>query len=194
MTPGCVLLLAVFVYVSGGGLVLCALSAVLLHEAAHGALLALFGAGVAEVEFSAAGGRMVPARPLRLSPLREAAVCLGGPAVNLAAAPLFYYLCGGWPWGQVLSGVHLAAGLLNLLPAEGLDGARALCCLLPEGRALRAVRRLTRIIGGAALAGGGWLLCRYRNPALLIFGGFCTIAGRGEMEYNRIKSKKDGKK
>lgn len=172
LSPDFLLLLCAFAVLAGPLPVAAVLGAAALHEGAHWAALAAFGAGVQRLSFDLFGGRMVPRRPLRLNARREAVVCAAGPAANLCAAALLAALCGRLSFGCFAAGVQLACGLFNLLPASGLDGARILLCLCGRSaRAARAVRALTFLVGTAGVGAGTALLCgRWHNPTVLLFG------------------------
>ena len=172
ITPGFLLLMAVAVLVCEEGVLLCGLLAALIHECGHAAMLCITGGGLARLQLTLFGGVMEPARPLRLSPAKEAAVCLAGPGANLLTAPLFALAGSRSEWGYVLAGLSLSAALFNLLPVSGLDGGRALLFALSgRPRAEEMLRRLTLYAGFTLLCPGVVLLCsRFHNPTLAIFG------------------------
>ena len=101
------------------------LIASLIHEAGHIAAAVLSrtpirfaGMGMAGLslrfDFSAS------------SPLREAAVCLAGPAVGAMVTVVSYFI----GRGTYLAGACAALSLFNLIPASYLDGGAALAALL----------------------------------------------------------------
>ena len=105
-------------------------AALLVHEAGHAAAAAMTGARLEAVGIGAWGIRTVFDYS-GVSPLREAAVLLSGPAANVAAAfiaartkiPAYR---GGMYF--ILACISLAA--VNLRPVEGLDGGAALEALV----------------------------------------------------------------
>lgn len=169
VTPGFIVLLAAFVLVCEGGLLLCGLAAVGVHELGHMLALWAMGAGVERVRFTLFGGEILPAHPLRLSPAGELCVLACGPLTNLVLAAGGALAGAALPWGYVLAGVSLSLALVNLLPVPGLDGGRmlALCC--PPG----ALKRAAFAAGLVLCVAGCLLLCsEYRNPTLLLFGAW----------------------
>lgn len=172
ITPGFLLLMAVAVLICEEGVLLCGLIAATIHEAGHAVMLCITGGGLARLQLNLFGGVMEPAYPLRLSPTKEAAVCLAGPAANLLTAPLFSFAGSRSEWGYVLAGLSLSAALFNLLPISGLDGGRALLFILAgRPRAEAMLRRLTLCAGFVLLCPGIVLLCsRFHNPTLAVFG------------------------
>ena len=172
ITPGFLLLMAVAVLICEEGVLLCGLIAAGIHECGHAAMLCITGGGLARLRLTLFGGVMEPARPLRLSPAKEAAVCLAGPGANLLTVPLFALAGSRSEWGYVLAGLSLSAAVFNLLPVSGLDGGRALLFALSgRPRAEEMLRRLTLYAGFALLCPGVVLLCsRFHNPTLAIFG------------------------
>ncbi len=131
--------------------------ACMLHELGHYAAIRFLGGRVAKVRLSACGAEMIlsAAKPLGHGALFLAA--LSGPMVNLALAAL---LAGRGGEGDFLAGLHLALALFNLLPAQPLDGGRALFSLV----ALLASPQLasdvvwwtTLLTAGGLLALGFW--------------------------------------
>lgn len=103
-----------------GNAALC-LYAALLHEAAHIAVVALYGFRPKSLCFGAFGMRMeLPLLPYAIT----ASVALAGPLCNLVFAGLSALV--GWNACVV---VHLALGGFNLLPFRPLDGGQALYAL-----------------------------------------------------------------
>ena len=181
ITPGFLLLLAVAVLVCEDGLLACGLLAALIHEMGHAAMLFITGGGLRELRLTLFGGVMEPAYPLRLSPAKEAAVCLAGPGANLLTAPLFAFAGARWEWGYVLAGLSVSAALFNLLPISGLDGGRALLFAAAGWPgAEKMLRRLTLYTGFALLCPGVVLACsRFHNPTLAIFGFWAIFRAIG---------------
>ena len=114
------LLAAWFALVNGWRLLAVILSAALLHELGHLAVLGLLGGRVTGLRISVFGAELTT-DAARLSYPREIAAVLAGPGVNLLCGLL---LARGHAW--VAAGAHLALCLFNLLPVRPLDGGRAL--------------------------------------------------------------------
>jgi Zn-dependent protease len=108
---------------------------VLIHESGHALTALCLGSKRVEVSvwpvFARANVEHFPDR-------REAWIAAAGPAVNLAAAALFFALGGSWdlqlaraPLLDFMATVNLIMGAGNLLPVVPADG----------GRMIRALRR-----------------------------------------------------
>jgi len=141
---GFLLLMAALFYFDTTGFACWLAPAAALHEAGHWLALRLFGARVEAWEFSLRGVEMrLPAWPA-LSYGRDFAATLAGPLFSLLGALLAARLAPGWgPGLYVLSGMSLAHGIYNLLPAGSLDGGRmlrlALCRFCSQDAADRAL-------------------------------------------------------
>lgn len=103
------------------------LAASAMHEGGHFLALMLCGGRPASISIGLFGIRMEQDARAPLSYGRQMLVALAGPAVNLIACMLLYWLSEGW---TAPAGVHAALAILNLLPVEALDGGQALFCLL----------------------------------------------------------------
>ena len=113
-------------------------------------------------------------------------VILAGPLTGAAAAGMSLLLLRLLPGsGAVMEPffvLNLSLAAVNLLPAEPLDGGRALSVLLTRPLGQRRARRLTAwtglILGGGLLALGGYgLLLGVGSGASLLFAAFLLCSG-----------------
>ena len=109
------LLVVLFLLGDQSGSALFVLGAAAIHEGGHLLMMGLAKAPVEAIWFTPFGLRINGA---------EAAVTLGGSAANLAGALLWSIL--PLPGALTFSAFQLVLGLLNLLPAENLDGGKLL--------------------------------------------------------------------
>jgi Zn-dependent protease/CBS domain-containing protein len=119
-------------YVVGGGLVLCLLASVLLHELGHALVARRFGIGVRGITLELLGGYTELDREAP-SPRVELFVSLAGPAVSfalgLASVVAAYLMPSGTlaeELARQLAFSNLVVALFNVLPGLPLDGGRAL--------------------------------------------------------------------
>lgn len=122
-TFSCFALLAfccLFAGFSGGAFLL---SAVLIHELFHLAVLFLFHAPPMCVRVSALGCRMVLNPQKRLNYWKNALVSLAGPAGNLMCFGVMVLLGKG---SRFFAAASLSMGVFHCLPIEPLDGGLAL--------------------------------------------------------------------
>ena len=182
VSPGFLISFAVLLYFDRQNILPWLLPGCVLHEAAHWAALHLMGGGVSDIRLSVSGVAMELRDPGRLSYPGELAATLAGPIANLILA-LLAALLGRWitaPALYLFSGLNFGLMVWNLLPAEPLDGGRALYFILSwlispvlAGMVLRITSLLTgafmTIFGLYALSRGGgftllttgiWLLCK----------------------------------
>lgn len=181
-----------------GGLLLAAslrllfwfLAACLVHELGHWAAIRALGGRVADFRLTGVGAVIFPARSRLFSYREECLVALAGPAASLLLA-LAAGCWGRWLGSEdayLLTGVSLVLGLFNLLPAEPLDGGRAVRAVFslaagPDwGDRLEGV--LTRILGGLLLGAGLWVLSQTGNFLLALCGGWLLCRGLGEGKQN----------
>ena len=175
MTPGALLLAAVLWYQDDDRILLLALAACAVHELGHYLALRLVGGRVARLRITWAGAEMRLSVRCPLSPPRQLAAALAGPAANLLTVPAACAL--GGEGGFCLAGLSMALGVFNLLPAAPLDGGRALCCLLApalgQERAEQGVQALSLVLAGALLGLSGVLVWRgMGNLTLLLTSGW----------------------
>lgn len=168
VSPSFLLSLAVLLYFDRQGILPWLLPGCILHEAAHWAALHLAGGGVSEIRLTISGVAMELRHPDVLSYPGELAAAMAGPLANLLLALLAACL-GRWvtaPALYLLSGLNLGLMVWNLLPAEPLDGGRALYLILSwlispmcAGTVLRVTTLLTAVLmtalGCYALEHGG---------------------------------------
>lgn len=116
----------IFTGAEGG---LACFAAILIHEAAHLAVMGMFHAGLAEIRLSALGCRIISREARLLNDRKNAAVSLAGPEANwvslLLSAALGY---GNSPFALA----SLALALAHSLPVEPLDGGLALHYILRD--------------------------------------------------------------
>lgn len=174
------------VLIGHGGVLCVSMVSILLHEASHAAVAALFGAPPEEIEITPLGALM------RLED--EAALPVGKRLLVLAAGPgMSFGLC--WAamaltrWGvlsveagRLMFCCNVLLLLVNLLPALPLDGGRILALVLGLRMRQETVRRVMRISGTViglccimgnfllSLRQGGW------NLSLTMAGCFIMYA------------------
>ncbi len=142
-------------------------AAFLLHETAHALIARRYRVRTSRVTMTLFGGIPEFDRPM---PHPEAlfATAAGGPAVNLALGVAGYAIAGFVvaPWSvaiEIIAAVNLILGIINLLPAEPLDGGRMLHAATwnatgNSAAAYRAEHRSGRILGSIAIVAGVTLL------------------------------------
>lgn len=144
-----------------------AIGAFLIHEAAHAAIARRYGVSTSHVTMTLFGGVPEFKRPLP-NPEAMFMVATAGPSANLAVCVAAYVLAFGvaTPFAIVLdliARVNLLLALINLLPAQPLDGGRMLHAAMwrasgDAARAFRAEHRSGRILGSVAVVAGMTLL------------------------------------
>lgn len=102
------------------GLVCC-----VLHETGHLIFIKLCGGKIKAIRLGVYGMRITPAANLNLSPLKEAAVCFGGPLMNLVLF-LTSFIIGS----HAFAAINFAMAVFNLLPIESTDGGNILYNIL----------------------------------------------------------------
>lgn len=170
VSPGAVLLLAVFVWLGSPAVLGALLLAALCHELGHYVLLRSRGGWVRELRLGIWGAEMCQAG--RLSYGAELLIAAGGPAANLLLGAL---LAAAGRYGALLyllSGAQLLLGLFNLLPLLPLDGGRMLWLAVSWAsdpfRADRCLRVLGLLLSLPLLGCGLWLLLWQGSPFLLL--------------------------
>jgi Zn-dependent protease len=119
-------------YLVGGGLVLCLLLSVLLHELGHALVARRFGIGVRGITLELLGGYTELDRDAP-SPRVELSVSLAGPAVSFVLGVFAVLAAYVLPAGTLaeelarqLAFSNIVVALFNALPGLPLDGGRAL--------------------------------------------------------------------
>ena len=150
-------------------------AAIIIHEAAHIAVILACKARIERVRVRPAGleitrgGRMT-------SYAADAAIALAGPAASLIAGAVFS--ASGWARDVAVPSVIL--GTLNALPVRGFDGGDALYALLaarlvPE-KAEAAARTVSTVCSAAMWLAAVWLaLYTGGNISLLILSAVIFI-------------------
>lgn len=95
------------------------LSVCILHECGHGLAMCLTGAGLREIQLTAAGLQLRTGTSV-LSKGKLLCIYLSGPLTNLVFAAIFHQI------STEIALLHLVLGLFNLLPFRVLDGGAAL--------------------------------------------------------------------
>lgn len=163
VSPWLALLLGAFVLLSSPALLAALLTAALVHELAHWAVLRRLGGEVRSLQLGLFGARMEIAHPERLSYGGEMLVTAAGPLVNLLLAPGLAWLGREAEVFWLFAGAQLVLGCFNLLPVRpalrgggacggaGADGGEH-CALPAHGeRAVSDDRR-----AGDAFCRAGW--------------------------------------
>ena len=174
---------------------LCAMGALLVHEAGHYAAARLLGERIAQVELTPFGGVMTYAPGKSPSKgIRGVFVAAAGPLGNalalLAASSPSVQRALGHDGTQAFIMANLAMLCLNLLPVLPLDGGSIVFSigyyLFPAGRliALLTTCGMVTGLGLVLLALYGLILLGTLNCSLLMIGGYlmlCARRSRAEM-------------
>lgn len=164
---GFLLLMAGLIYLDGVLFLIQVFVVCVLHETGHCIAAALEGSKVRSLRLTAVGAEMKLASDISLSYMQDARIAFAGPAANLIAAWIAARL-----EANLLAGLNLCFGLLNLLPIRPLDGGRILTdllSLLDPGLAEKIHSGLSILVSGVLL-GLGWAAWRgWGNLSL-----FCT--------------------
>jgi len=155
-----------------------------LHELGHGLVARGLGYRIRSLELWPFGAAL--STDLEAGGLRALAVALAGPLCGLVAAGMSLLCLRLLPGtGEVMEPfflLNLTLSAVNLLPAEPLDGGRALGALLAHGLGTRRARRLTAwtglLLGGGLLALGIYgALLGVGSETALLFAGFLLFSG-----------------
>lgn len=179
VSPWLALLLGAFVLLSSPALLAALLTAALVHELAHWAVLRCLGGEVRSLQLGLLGARMEIAHPERLSYGGEILVTAAGPLVNLLLAPGLAWLGREEEVFWLFAGAQLVLGCFNLLPVRPLDGGRLLWLVVAWRYGPFRADRLCAAVGGAAalaLTAGSAALClRTGSAPFLMIGALGTL-------------------
>lgn len=179
VSPGAVVLLAVFVWLSSPAVLGALLLAALCHELGHYVLLRRRGAWVRTLRISLWGAEMQLGG--RLSYGAELLAAAGGPGVNLLLGLALAAAGRLWEPLYLLAGAQLVLGLFNLLPLLPLDGGRMLWLAISWAfdpfLADRCLRVLGLLLSLLLLCGGAALLWRRDGSPFLLLGAVGLAIG-----------------
>lgn len=176
--------MALLLVTEGPGWVGLGLLALGLHEAGHFFTARGLGCRVRSLELWPFGAAL--STDLGAGSRNALPVALAGPLCNLAAAGMSLLLLRLLPRTEAVMEpfflMNLSLAGANLLPAEPLDGSRALSALLSRPLGIRRARRLTAwtglLLGGAFLALGVYgAFLGVGSERALLFAGFLIFSG-----------------
>ena len=192
VSGGALMGLALLYYLDREGIFGWVLLVCLLHELGHWGTIRALGGRVTRLRFSCAGAelRLSAAHPLPAWGMVLAA--LAGPAVNLLLAWGSIYLARNGLGERLyfFAGLNLGLALFNLLPAEWLDGGKALKSILTQLGQEELGEKLGILCSdmvAALLLGAGLILLWEsggRNFTLLIAGVWMAAAARKSEREN----------
>ncbi len=180
VSPGFLLIVALFYYLDEQGIVSWGLLACALHEWGHYAAATLVGGEVVCLRLSAVGGEMELSSRSILSYKKELLTVIAGPAVNLTAAFLVAALSDQRNETAFLfSGLNFTVACFNLLPAFPLDGGKIVHILISMLHSQKAAEKITRVLtvmlAGAALMAGAILFWKTGKNLTLFLVGFWLL-------------------
>ena len=188
--------------------VLALFACVTLHEFGHILVARRFGVHTPDVLLLPIGG---VARLERIpdEPRQELAIALGGPAVTVAIAVLFYgYLratgfagpflptdANAGPFALRLMVVNVVLLVFNLIPAFPMDGGRVLRSLLATRLGLVRATRVAAAVGQTLAVGMGLVgLTPYGSPLLVLIAFFVFIGAAAEASAVETRAAAQGLK
>ncbi len=183
VSGGFCLLFGVLLFLDEGGLLPWALLACFVHELGHVLALGALGGRVQRLRLSAVGAEIVPEGRRLFGYGEELFTIAAGPAFSILAAFFGAQLAFHLESVNVLlfSGLSLALGVFNLLPAGPLDGGRILKILLSRSfspdRGELICHWVTRSLALCLLALGLWHLSLWGGNLTLCLLGFWLLAG-----------------
>lgn len=187
--PGFALYLLSMAVFSSWQMTLCAMGALVVHEAGHYAAARLLGERIDQIELTPFGGVMSYAPGKSPSKgIRGVCVAAAGPLGNelallAASAPPVQHIL-GYEGTQTFIMANLAMICLNLLPVLPLDGGNIVFSigyyLFPAGRliALLTACGMVTGMGLVLLALYGLILLETLNCSLLMIGGYLMLCAR----------------
>lgn len=186
ISGGALTVLALLYYLDDNGVFLWVLLGGFFHELGHWGAVRALGGRVARLRLSCAGAELRVSSIRPLSPGRMLLAALAGPGVNLVTAWISVWLAHRNGRLYFFTGLNLGLALFNLLPADWLDGGKALAalfvCMEREELGQRLVRLCSDAVTGLLLAAGLALLWQSggRNFTLLVAGLWMAAVARRE--------------
>lgn len=149
--------------------VIAALSAVLVHEAAHLLAIAICGCSLESIDATPLG--LIIRRTGITGHVQDIAIHAAGPIANLLLVCIWTRTIGS---NSLPVAANLFFGLLNLLPIQSLDGGKALSALLAYKLDESTCSRIGRWVSNSALfilwlIASAELLMLDGSPSLLFF-------------------------
>lgn len=150
---------------------------VVMHELGHALAARVYGIDTAHITLYPFGG-VAAITDMPRSPRQELVIAAAGPAVNLVLAVGFgvLWLLAGPKIFAVLTGINLAMGLFNLIPAYPMDGGRVLRAVIASQRGWDAANRIALRVGTWFAWGFIALGAVALQPSLVLVGGFVLFA------------------
>lgn len=173
-------------------LVLAATGALFLHEGAHLMVMLMCGMRGCSIELTPFGGMADVRNFDAYPPWKRVLAAVSGAAASLIAAKCCLAYAPRTAFWHAFWEANLSLGVLNILPAWPLDGARALaalaCCFGFEKAARRALAGVTVLLGIALTLLGLYGVWRgVINPGLLITGPYLCYAARAERISEKVR-------
>lgn len=165
-------MLVLLLFTDGSGTALSSLLAALLHEGGHLLTMLLCRVPPVQVDFRPFGVVIQERSSICRSYRSDLLIALGGPCANGIAVLVSLFFSQGTS-AQAFLVINGVLGGFNLLPAEGLDGGRALYSLLCLRLQPDHAKRISRMVSLCCvipmlLLGLVLLLSAGRNPTLLL--------------------------
>lgn len=190
----------------GAALMLALFVCVVLHELGHSLVARAFGVPTREIVLLPIGGVALMG-PMPRSPLRELAIAVAGPLVNVLLAGLLAPATGvtaallgldaqglvrgaGAPsvptfllW---LLGANVSLAVFNMVPAFPLDGGRILRALLALCLDHERATKVAAVVGQLIAAALGFFGLVFGAPTLLLVALFIFLGATGEGRRARL--------
>lgn len=170
ISPITYLFYALMLLISHDRTIVAGVSAVLIHESAHLAVIALCGCQINRIDVTPIG--LSIQRIGITSHLQDVAIHIAGPMANLAVAGLFAIACQNTDLLPVSA--NLFFGLLNLIPIETLDGGKVLSALLARRLSISGCQFICQSLSKVFMfilwmLSAASLLMLEGSPSLLVF-------------------------